>query len=96
MGSEMCIRDSNITKLFKNYLVQNKNFEILFPIDGNEVFVKVHKLYYQEIMNKNVFPKLWSTSKNNLVILRFVFSFDFTKKDLKNLISRINEIKIEH
>ena len=46
-------------------------------------------------MNKNIFPKLWSTSKNNLVILRFVFSFDFTKKDLKNLISRINKIKIE-
>ena len=88
-------KSNNIAKSFKNYLVQNKNFEILFPIDGNEVFVRVHELYYQEIMNKNVFPKLWSTSKNNLVILRFVFSFDFTKKDLKNLISRISKIKIE-
>ena len=67
----------------------------MFPIDGNEVFVRVHELYYQEIINKNVFPKLWSASKNNLVILRFVFSFDFTKKDLKNLISRINKIKID-
>ena len=82
--------------MFKNYLVQNKNFEILFPIDGNEVFVRVHELYYQEIMNKNVFPKLWSTSKNNLVILRFVFSFDFTKKDLNILISRINNIRINY
>ena len=88
-------KSNNIAKSFKNYLVQNKNFEILFPIDGNEVFVRVHELYYQEIMNKNVFPKLWSTSKNKLVILRFVFSFDFTKKDLKNLISRINNIKID-
>ena len=68
----------------------------MFPIDGNEVFVKVHKLYYQEIINKNVFPKLWSTTKYNFVILRFVFSFDFKKKDLTNLISRINEIKINY
>ena len=88
-------KSNNIAQSFKNYLVQNKNFEILFPIDGNEVFVRVHELYYQEIMNKNVFPKLWSTPKNKLVILRFVFSFDFTKKDLKNLISRINKIKID-
>ena len=89
-------KSNNIAKSFKNYLVQNKNFEILFPIDGNEVFVRVHKLYYQEIINKNVFPKLWSTSKNKLVILRFVFSFDFTKKDLNNLISRINDIRINY
>ena len=73
-------KSNNIAKSFKNYLVQNKNFDILFPIDGNEVFVRVHELYYQEIMNKNVFPKLWSTRKNNFVILRFVFSFDFTNK----------------
>ena len=68
----------------------------MFPIDGNEVFVRVHELYYQEIMNKNVFPKLWNTSKNKLVILRFVFSFDFTKKDLNHLISRINDIRINY
>ena len=68
----------------------------MFPIDGNEVFVKVHKLYYQKIMDQNIFPKLWSTLKNNFVILRFVFSFDFTKKDLNNLISRIDDIKINY
>ncbi len=87
-------KSNNIAKLFKNYLDQNNNFEILFPIDGNEVFVKVHELYYQKIIDQNIFPKLWSFSKNNFVILRFVFSFDFTKKDLSNLISRINRIKI--
>ena len=38
---------------------------------------------------------LINTLKNKSVILRFVFSFDFTKTDLKNLISRINKIKIE-
>ena len=68
----------------------------MFPIDGNEVFVRVNKLYYQEIINKNIFPKLWSNSKENSVILRFVFSFDFTKKDLNNLISRINDIRINY
>ena len=47
-------------------------------------------------MNKNVFPKLWSASKNKLVILRFVFSFDFTRKDLNNLISRIDDIRINY
>ena len=89
-------RSNNIAKLFKNYLGKNNNFEILFPIDGNEVFVKVHKLYYQKIMDQNIFPKLWSTSKNNFVILRFVFSFDFEKEDLRNLISRMNKIKINY
>ena len=89
-------KSNNIAKLFKNYLNKNKNFEILFPIDGNEVFVKVSKLYYQKILSENIFPKLWDSNKNNSVILRFVFSFDFTKKDLKNLISRINNIKINY
>ena len=89
-------KSNNIAKLFKNNLVQNKNFQILFSIDGNEVFVRVHELYYKKIINENIFPKLWDTSKNKYVILRFVFSFDFTKTDLKNLISRINKIKIDY
>ena len=89
-------KSNNTAKLFKKYLNKNKNFEILFPIDGNEVFVRVNELYYQKILNKNIFPKLWSNTKKNSVILRFVFSFDFTKKDLKNLISRINDIKINY
>ena len=89
-------KSNNIAKLFKIYLDKNKNFEILFPIDGNEVFVRVNELYYQKILNKNVFPKLWSSKKKSSVILRFVFSFDFTKKDLKNLISRIDDIKINY
>ncbi len=89
-------KSNNIAKLFKNYLDQNKNFVILFPVDGNEVFVKVKKSYYYKIINKNIFPKLWSNSKKQSVILRFVFSYDFTKKKLKNLISRINDIKINY
>ena len=93
---KLAMKSNNIAKLFKNHLSQNNNFEILFPIDGNEVFVKVHKLYYQKIMDQNIFPKLWSTLKNNFVILRFVFSFDFTKKDLRDLILRINKIKINY
>ena len=89
-------KSNHKAKLFKNYLDKNKNFEILFPIDGNEVFVRVTELYYKKILNENVFPKLWSRKKNNSVILRFVFSFDFTNKDLKNLIYRINNIKINY
>ena len=50
----------------------------------------------KKIINENIFPKLWDTSKNKSVVLRFVFSFDFTKTDLKNLISRINNIKIDY
>ena len=56
----------------------------------------VNELYYEKIKNKNIFPKLWNVNKNKSVILRFVFSFDFTKKDLKNLIFRINKIKIDY
>ena len=89
-------KSNNIAKLFKKHIDQNKNFKILFPIDGNEVFVQVNKQYYQKILNQNIFPKFWSNVKKNSVILRFVFSFDFTKKDLKNLISRINDIKINY
>ncbi len=89
-------KSNNIAKLFNNYLKENKNFEILYPTDGNEVFVRVHDLYYQKIKEKKIFPKLWSNTRQNSVILRFVFSFDFTKKDLKDLICRINEIKINY
>ncbi len=89
-------KSNNIAKLFKNYLDQNKNVKILFPVDGNEVFVKVNEFYYEKIKSKNIFPKFWGTSKNKSVILRFVFSCDFTKKDLKDLISRIDDIKINY
>ncbi len=89
-------KSNKIAKLFKSFIDQNKNFQTLFPVDGNEVFVKVNELYYEMIKSKNIFPKLWCGDRNDTVILRFVFSFDFTKKDLNNLISRINEIKIDY
>ena len=89
-------KSNTIAKLFKKHIAQDKNFEILFPIDGNEVFVQVNETYYQKILSKNIFPKLWSRPKKNSVILRFVFSFDFTKKDLKDLTTRINNIKINY
>ena len=89
-------KSNNIAQLFKRYVDQNNNFQILFPVDGNEVFVKVNKLYYEKIKNKKIYPKLWGSYKNKSVTLRFVFSFDFTKKNLKNLISRIKDIKIDY
>ena len=89
-------KSNNIAKLFKSYVDQNNNFQTLFPVNGNEVFVKVNVLYYEKIKNKNIFPKLWRGNRKDYVILRFVFSFDFTKKDLNNLISRINDIRINY
>lgn len=93
---KLASKSNYIAKLFKNYLNKNDDFEILYPTDGNEVFVKVHKKYYENIIKKNVFPKLWDTLSQNFVILRFVFSFDFTKNNLKDLISRIDDIKINY
>ena len=96
LGLKLAKKSNNIAKFFKSYVDQNKNFQTLFPVDGNEVFVKVNELYYEKIKNKNIFPKLWRGCRKDYVILRFVFSFDFTKKDLNNLISRINDIRINY
>ena len=87
-------KSNDTAKSFENYLQKNKkNFEILFSVDGNEVFVKVKNKDYQAIKNYNIFPKLWSNENKKFVILRFVFSFDFSKKDFNNLVNRLEMVK---
>ena len=86
-------KSNNIAQLFKEYVDKKKNFQTLFPVDGNEVFVKVNVSDYEKIKKKNIFPKLWVNNRKKSVILRFVFSFDFTKKNLNSLISRLDELE---
>ena len=84
-------KSNNAALLLANYFLTNKNFRILYPVHGNEIFVKVSFLYYQKIIEKKIYPKIW-TKNNKDVVLRFVFSFDTSSKTLKEMIKRLDSI----
>ncbi len=66
-----------------------KDFKILFPTQGNEVFVEMSKISYNNILKLNIFPKLWN-KKNNCVVVRFVTSFETTTDEIDEIINRLN------
>ena len=82
---------NNAATSLANYFFTNKNFRILYPVQGNEIFVEVNYLYYKKIIKKKIFPKLWTRDKDN-VILRFVFGFDTNKTIIKEIIRRLDSI----
>ena len=65
------------------------DFKILYPTQGNEVFVNMSNLSYNHIIELNIIPNLWNkVDKDNLVV-RFVTSFETTTSQIDEIIDRL-------
>jgi threonine aldolase len=78
---------NDMAMLLNNELKNIKEIEIIYPVQSNMIFMKVPKNIIKYIENKYEFY----TIDENDGSIRFVTSFDTTKKDIENL---VNDIKL--
>ena len=71
-------------QLLRKKLKEINDVKILYPTHGNEIFVETSYDNFQKIKLVKVFPKLWS-SKKDKVILRFVTSFEMDKNIIEEI-----------
>ena len=70
-------------------LTKLKQFELLYPTQGNEVFFKIKKITYEEIIKLKIIPNLWHKIDEDSVVIRFVTSFETEQSSLDQVIKRI-------
>ncbi len=73
----------------RDQLSQFNDFKILYPIQGNEVFVKMSNLSYENILKLNIIPNLWNQIDQNHLVVRFVTSFETTTNQVDEIIERL-------
>ena len=73
----------------RNQLSQFNDFKILFPTQGNEVFVKMSHLSYKKILKLNIIPNLWNQIDKDHLVVRFVTSFETTTNQIDEIIERL-------
>ena len=73
----------------RNQLSEFNNFEILYPTQGNEVFVKMSKSSYYKIIKLNIIPNLWNQIDKDNLVVRFVTSFETTITQIDEIIDRL-------
>ena len=73
----------------RNQLSQFNDFKILYPTQGNEVFVKMNNLSYDNIIKLNIIPKLWNKIDNDNLVVRFVTSFETNISQIDEIIERL-------
>ena len=73
----------------KNQLSEFNNFNILYPTQGNEVFVEMSKLSYDKILKLNIIPNLWNKIDEDHLVIRFVTSFETTVSQIDEIIVRL-------
>lgn len=89
---QLAKKSNNAAKILGKHFFKNSNFKVMYPIEGNEIFVKVKNTYYKKILEKKIFPKLWNNCDNDNVVLRFVLGFDTKKKIINEMIKRLDSI----
>ena len=67
------------------------DFKLLFPTHGNEIFVETTKHFFNRIIDKKIFPKLWFEKKDEIVVLRFVTSHDTTDAIIHEITQRLKK-----
>jgi threonine aldolase len=67
-----------------------KDFKLLYPTEGNEVFIKIENQIYDKILKLNIIPNLWSKVSNDELVIRFVTSFETQKSEIKELLERLS------
>ena len=73
----------------RNQLSQFNEFKILYPTQGNEVFVKMSNLSYDNVLKLNIIPNLWYKIDNDYLVVRFVTSFETNKSQIDEIIDRL-------
>ena len=73
----------------RDRLSQFNDFKILYPTQGNEVFVKMSKLSYDKILKLNIYPNLWCQIDKDHLVIRFVTSFETTISQIDEIIDRL-------
>ncbi len=73
----------------RNQLSEFNDFKILYPTQGNEVFVKMTNLSYQKILKLNIIPNLWNKIDKYHLVVRFVTSFETTTSQIDEIINRL-------
>jgi len=64
-------------------------FQLLYPTQGNEVFFKIKKTTYDIIIKLNIIPNLWCEINNEMLVIRFVTSFETEQSSLDQIIARL-------
>ena len=67
-----------------------KDFQLLYPTEGNEVFLKIENKIYDQILKLNIIPNLWSKVNNYELVIRFVTSFETETSDIEELLERFS------
>lgn len=65
------------------------NFKLLYPTEGNEVFLRIHKSSYQKILKLGIVPNLWGRINDSEVVVRFVTSFETTFTLIDEIVERL-------
>ncbi len=73
----------------RNQLSEFNDFEILHPTQGNEIFIKMSNLSYDNIIKLNIIPNLWKQIDNDQLVVRFVTSFETTACQIDEIIDRL-------
>ena len=65
-------------------------FQLLYPTQGNEVFFKIKKTTYDTIIKLNIIPNLWCKINEDMLVIRFVTSFETEQSSLDIIIARLS------
>jgi threonine aldolase len=91
---DLWINLANIANKKAKYLSEElslfKDFKLLYPTEGNEVFLKVENKVYDQILKLNIVPNLWSKIDDDELIVRFVTSFETEQREINELLERLS------
>ena len=73
----------------RNQLSEFNEFKILYPTQGNEIFVKMTNSSYENILKLNILPNLWNKIDKDHFVVRFVTSFETTTSQIDEIIERL-------
>ena len=80
---------NNKATYLSEQLSKLNEFQLLYPTQGNEVFFKIKKTTYDIIIKLNIIPNLWCEINEEMLVIRFVTSFETEQSSLDQIIVRI-------
>ena len=81
---------NNNAKYLSDQLSLFRDFKLLYPTEGNEVFLKIKNKTYDQILKLKIIPNLWSKVNDEELVIRFVTSFETQKSQIDELIKRLS------